>query len=133
MMEGVSEPDSLLDRIDDVVADWHGSADSMRWNPDPVDETERKQREHLASIARLIAEYSNATFEEALDAVGDVDEYGLDGRGWLLCFEAMRTALAPHIDPVLSRVPERCREQEMGKLIPSMISAFVQMAHRSAS
>lgn len=115
---------NVLDSIDDVLADWDGSADSMRWQP------QSKQFEHLTPIARLVAEYTGATFDDALDAVADVDEYGADGRGWALCFTAMRTALAAYVDPVLAKLPSEAHEDALRKMTPSMLSAFKQMAVR---
>jgi hypothetical protein len=123
--DGMSD---VLDAIDDVVADWQGSADSMHWRPDLIEEIDRRQREELAAIARLITEHTDATFEEALNAVTDVNEYGTDSRGWPLCFGAMRTALAPYVAPVLAKVPPEGRDEALRMMTPSMLSAFKQMA-----
>lgn len=131
--EGVTDPASVLDQIDDVVADWNGSADAMRWRPDLFEEIDRKQREHFAALARLVTEHTAASFDEALDAITDVNEYGMDSRGWPLCFQAMRTALAPHLAPILAKVPPESHDEAFRMLLPSMLSAFVQMAHWSAA
>jgi uncharacterized protein Yka (UPF0111/DUF47 family) len=32
----------ILASIDDTLADWHGSADSMRWRPEPTPEQARQ-------------------------------------------------------------------------------------------
>lgn len=129
----VSNPDSVLDRIDGVVTDWHGSRDSMRWRPNVIEEIDQRQREHLAAVARLVAEHTGTAVEKALDAVKDVNEHGPDGHGWPLCFQAMRMALEPHIAPILAKVPPDAQDEALRKLIPSMVSAFVQMAHRCAA
>ena len=123
----------IVDRIDDVVTGWNGSRDSMRWRPDLFEEIDRKQREHLRAVAALVAEHTDTTTEAALDAVTDVNEYGPDSRGWPLCFEAMQTALAPHLAPILAKVPTDARDEALRQLTPSMLSAFVQMAHKRAA
>ena len=130
-MKGVAamtEPHRVLNMIDDVLVDWDRSADSMRWHPDPIEDADRAQVTHLAAVARLVAAHTDATVEDALEAVRDVNKYGPDTRGWALCFAAMRTALAQHVDPILAKVPPEAHEEQLRKLTPSMVSAFVQMA-----
>ena len=44
----------ILTAIDDTLAEWHGSADSMRWRPEPTPEQARQARQALAQIASIV-------------------------------------------------------------------------------
>ncbi len=51
----------ILTAIDDTLAEWHGSADSMRWRPEPTPEQAeptpeqaRQARQALAQMASIV-------------------------------------------------------------------------------
>ena len=53
----------ILDSLADTVADWHGSADSMRWKPGPTPEQARAALEHMAATMAPVVRAMTAQFE----------------------------------------------------------------------
>lgn len=101
----------ILSEIDDTLADWHGSADSMRWTPGPVPvgrqptpEEVRAAIENFNTAMAPVARAMTAQFAAISRAVNEI---------WLPTARAL--GLLPPPPPRRSLLDARYRQRQKNR------------------
>lgn len=89
---------SILADIDDTLADWHGSKDSMRWRPERSEPTAEQFEQVAASIRAAIV----PAFQRLAVQV-------------TLLYEAVKPLLAIMVEPRPSALDARYRQRQKNR------------------
>jgi hypothetical protein len=130
----------VLTGIDTALRDWDVSKDAMRSYPNPLAESERKERALFVALARRFSDATGMGEEDAMAAVLDINTHGLEsphipvllttGRRMVPPFEKIIGEISPNGEPVWGEDADPARRAVVAPVVPSLISAIVQIVQR---